>query len=480
MKSSAVNQSVAWSFLESAGVSLTLVCSTIVVARLLDPETYGIASLVLGIVFVLNLCTERFFHDVLVQSPDIDDTHFNTAFCVTVLAATIITGLCYGFAAKIAEVFAVPDIELLLKWTSLSLVFNAFGATITAHLRRSMKFKAIAIRNLIATAAGAVSAIVLALSGWGAFSLVVQQLVFSVIGVVLLFILTDKWPRITFSHDALKQLAGYSLKATSSALVMNATGRVFFVLVGYRFGPATAGYLDIAWRMVDSLRFLVGNTINPLVLTIFAKAQENHTAFKAAFLRAIEINAFIMFPLFCGISLTAEYFVQVVLGDAWIGSVPIVQVVSIGGMFAILAQLFMIGFSAVGRPATSALVAIAGFVFANSVIMFVDPSNLNVGLVWLGRSGFMLLVGFFLASRLFGISMIDVAHALKETLIALAIMTGCLWYLEGAALQNLDSLTTLLIVVPVGVCIYGICQMVLFPKSAREYAGAVKELVSSL
>ncbi len=467
----ATSRSIAWSSIEGAGTSAILILSTLTLARLLDPAAYGAAAIVLSIVIFLNLFADRFFHDVLVQRPVLEARHLHTAFWSTLLIAGIAVLTCQALAGALAEVYDEPKLEVLLRWASLSLALNALCAIQSAHLKRRLRFKKIAIRNMAAIVLAASCAITSALMGWGAWSLIIQQVVLSAATLVITLVIAEYWPRFVFDKSCLRDLVSFSTKALSANLVINGTSVLFLTIAGYRFGTVVAGQLDIAWRIIESLRFMLTNAASPLMLAVFSRRQDKPQKLRASLSEAIELHTLAIFPICAGVFVSIDYFIALTIGPQWAGAADIIRAVAVGGMLAAAGQVFLVLFKAIDKPMLGLNVTLAGFVVAIGLVLIAPIEHaIWVGLIWAARFLVMLAFSLWLANRTVGYGVWRFSSAIAPPLVAVLTMATLTSLLNHLWLSAVHEAIGLMLVAIAGVAAYFASLLLVYPSRSKTYA----------
>ena len=168
-------RSTVWSAVENGGLALVSFGSLVVYAQFLGPAEFGLFSIVLALVELLDVLVSMLFHDALVQKPVVTDRHFDTAFTASMLLGLMLLSACWLLAPAFAGLVHHDQAAAVLGWTALRFPFTALGATIVARQRRDLSFRVLALRSLVGRLGGAVLGIVLVALGAGVWGLVAQQ-----------------------------------------------------------------------------------------------------------------------------------------------------------------------------------------------------------------------------------------------------------------------------------------------------------------
>src|SRR5262249_12864460 len=149
----------------------------VVLGRLLAPADFGLVALASLFITFVGIFVEQGFGKALIQRPQLEKQHVDTAFWTALGVAVALTALTMAAAGLGERVVNLPGLAPVLRWLALGLVINALSSTPAALLERSFGFKTLAIRRLASTIAGAAAAVSVALAGGGVWSLVAQVLV---------------------------------------------------------------------------------------------------------------------------------------------------------------------------------------------------------------------------------------------------------------------------------------------------------------
>jgi O-antigen/teichoic acid export membrane protein len=324
-----VARSLAWSGLESVGLSGLSFVSLVVFSRFLSPTEFGVASMALAVIQILAIPVEIGFHDALVQKQDATDRHFDSAFCAATALGLALCGLCWLAAPLFARYVGSAQAGEVLQWMSLSLPASGIGCAVIARQRRELQFRNLAVRSLAGRLTAAVAGIAAAVAGAGVWSLVLQQVLMVALSTATLWWLSPQRPALRFHGREFMELTRFGIKSVSSLLLVFSIQRVFMLIVGNRFGAEAAGYLNLAFRAVDMLRDLISSAVSQLALPFFARYQADRPALYGHYMRAVEMTCTAMFPVFATIAVATPEIVDVVFGAKWRPAIPYIVLMSV-------------------------------------------------------------------------------------------------------------------------------------------------------
>lgn len=445
-----------WALLESGGLSVLSLAVLFVIARFLGPTELGTAALALGVVQMLAIVPETLVHDALVQRPDLDDEHLDTAFWTCFGIGITFAAGCWLGASLIARAFGSEGLAPLLSVAALSLGFSGAGSVAIAVLRRNFLFKALALRSLYGRLFGAIAAIALVFVGFGVWSLIAQYLIQTAVNVVFVWRSTPWRPRFRFSPTRLRDLISFGVFSMGTRVVWLSSTKLFTILVGYFLGVTAVGYLNIAQRVVDTLHDMLAGAAYNLALPIFSRQQDDRLALTRTFHSASEFAGLSIAPMFGGVAVCAGPIIQLFVGNEWLPAVPVVQALAVAAMFEFPFLFADAALTALGRPGYIFAVSLLALGFVLLAFLLFPPASVFIAAVLWGSR--ILITGpvvFSFLHRLINRSALDLLKETWAPTLGTGIMAAGVWALQTYVLTALPSLAALLVAIPLGALVYG-------------------------
>ena len=191
-----MNNSIAkgftWKLLERFGVQGVQFLLQIILARLLDPEHYGVLSLMLIFVTLANVFIQQGFNTALIQNKDVTEEDYSSVFWVSLGISILLYGVVFVAAPAIGEFYKMPDIVAPLRVIALVLIPGAFNSVQLAKVSRQLDFKKVFLSNIGGILVSGIVGIALAYAGAGLWALVVQYLL-NIVVACLVMLFTVKW-----------------------------------------------------------------------------------------------------------------------------------------------------------------------------------------------------------------------------------------------------------------------------------------------
>lgn len=442
-----------WATGESFGVALISLGSFVVLARLLSPQDFGIVALATVFVYFCNVLTGHSFADVVVQRPEMEGDHLDTAFWSTLAIASALAAACLAGAGTLSLMLGEPALAGALRWLSLVPPLSALSSVQMALLRRGMRFDVVARVSLLGRAIGAMLGIGMALAGFGFWSLIGQQLAGQ--AVMTAVFAAGPWrPRFRFSAQRLREMWAFGAQVSLNQVVTGATEQTFNLLIGTFFGATVLGYFTLAWRAVQLVKSLISSAVYHVGLSAFSRLQQDRQALVEAFLNATRISCLVGFPIAIGIALVAEPLVVGAFDEQWRRSIPLLSLMALELIPTFYGVFLSALYRAMDRAAWGLAMAVAYAVVGLGGALAVAPYGIEAMVaVWVGRAFLLMPLHVMLLHRLLAVPYKRLAGPVVAPLAATAVMAGGLAVM-GLALPALPPLATLVLLAAVGAIVY--------------------------
>jgi PST family polysaccharide transporter len=448
-------RSFLWALLESGGPSVLSLAVLFVIARLLGPTDLGTAALALGFVQMLAIVPETLMLDALVQRAKPDPIHFDTAFWTCLAIGVVLAAVCWVGAPVVARWFGSAALAPLLPVAGLGLCFSGAGSVAIAVLRRHFLFKPLALRSFYGRLFGAVVAVILAVLGFGVWSLIVQYLVQTAISVLFVWSACPWRPRWRFDIGRLRELLSFGLVTMGTRIAWLSSTKVFTILVGYFLGVTAVGYLNVAQRVVDTLHDMLAGAVYNLALPTLSRKQHDTVALARAYRAGTELAGLIIAPIFGGIAVCAGPIIALFVGDVWLPAAPVIQALAVGALIELPFLLAEAAIIAVGRPGYIFLVSLISMGFPLSIFVLFPPGSIFVAAVlWASKTLICAPVVVVMLKRLIDRSIADLVRDSWAPFAATGVMAAAVWFCESRFLEGMSPLGTLLVEIPVGALVY--------------------------
>lgn len=319
-----------WKFVERIAAQLVSFLVSVILARILMPEQYGIIAKVTVFIAIADVFVSVGLGSALVQKKDSDDLDFSSIFCLDMVMSIILYGILFAMSPYISYFFNDPDLTNVLRVLGIKLLFSAYMSIQQAYISRHMIFRASAIVTFIATVCSAVVGIIMAHSGKGVWALVSQQLTMSVSQVLLLTLILKWRPRIQFSWKRSKEMLTYGNLILLAGILDTISSQFRTLIVGKFYTDEELAYYNRGDLYPQTLIGSISGTMHTVLFAAYSKEQKNLTVIKAMVRKGIQRGSFLVFTMLTGLAMVAEPFVRLMLTEKWMPCVPFLQIGCIG------------------------------------------------------------------------------------------------------------------------------------------------------
>ncbi len=351
-KSSLTNKTVSgifWSFSERMLAQVVSFVVSIVLARMLLPEEYGIIAIVTVLITICNVFVTSGFATSLIQKKDADDTDFSTVFYFGLAFAAVLYIGIYFLAPVIASIYEYESLTLVIRVMSVTILISSVKSVEHSFVTKAMQFRKFFWSTLGGTLASAVVGIVMAYMGFGVWALVAQYLTNNFIDTVVLWF-ASKWrPKLKFSFSRLKMLLSFGWKVLISNLLMTVYDELRTIIIGTVYTSEDLAYYQKGRQFPNIIVANINVAISSTLLPVMSKLQDDMAAIRSAIKRFLKIGSYLLMPIMVGLAVVAAPLVRLLLTEKWIECVPYLQLLCIGFAFMPLQTANFQAVLAVGR-----------------------------------------------------------------------------------------------------------------------------------
>lgn len=308
---------IVWNLTERVGLRIIQFLPTILLARLLDPDQFGLIGMLSIFILLAQTFLDGGFGLALIQKKNATRTDECSIFYFNIFVGGSFVILLYFTAPLIADFYGQPLLVPLTRWLSLDILLKALSLIQTARLSRSMDFKAQVKANLFATLLGGTMGVAAAYGGFGVWSLVIQTLSGSLLRTLALWRMSAWRPTLTFSIKALEGLFKFGSHMLFSNLVSTFMENLYQVFIGKTFSATALGYYTRASSLksvaIDTTSDVFGRVLFPAMSMI----QDDIERLKRAYRKSILLATAIHFPLMMALIVVARPLVTLLFSAKW-------------------------------------------------------------------------------------------------------------------------------------------------------------------
>ncbi len=417
-----------WSIV-SQGVRQVLgLITTVWLARLLSPRDFGLVGMVTVIANFAALFGELGFSAALVQKKDVTQEHLSSVFWLNLGCGLVLTALFAAAAPLVASFNREPILVPLTVFIAADFLVSSLNIVQNTLLTRALSFRTLSVVEISAIAASGGLAIVMALAGFGVWSLAAQMVSLSAVTAAMLWKLAHWRPDLRFSWPAIRDLLGYSLNYFGSRALIYWTRNADYLLIGRFLGANPLGVYTRAYVVMMVPLLNVSRVLGRVMFPSLALIQDDKARVKRTYLKVTRVIALITFPMMLGLFVCVEPFVLVVFGRSWREMIPLLRVFALTGMLESVSTLNSNIFQSQGRTDQQfRLDLVLRTVLVAGIAIGLRWGILGVAIGYSVASALNTYPSVYFAGRLVGLSFAELAANLASILGCSLAMAGIAW-----------------------------------------------------
>lgn len=348
IKESVIN-STKWTAFEKLGVQGVQFVLSIVMARLLTPEDYGIVGMLSVFLTISTTFVDSGFSNALVRKQEYKEVDYSTVFFFNFFVAVVVYLILFFTAPLIASFFEMPILTSVLRVQAISLIINSLTVVQVAKLTRALDFKSLALLTMYSNILSGICGIGLAYLGFGVWALVGQVLIQSVINLLYLVIRYRWYPTTGFSTDSFKELGSYGSRLLASSLLHTLYTQLTTFIIGKFFSAKTLGFYNRAVQTVALPKQLFEGVIGKITFPIFAKVQDDKERLINVYRKYIKMSSMCMFFAYALLFALSKPLVLFLLTDKWADCIIYLQLLCFVCMFDNVTSINLTLLKVIGR-----------------------------------------------------------------------------------------------------------------------------------
>lgn len=328
---------IAWKFAESSLNQIVQFILSIILARLLVPEDYGIIALVTVFITICDKIVVSGLPTSLIQKKDSDNLDFSTVFYFSLVMSLLLYGGLYAGAPVIADFYDAYQKDMLvsvIRAMGLQIIIVAVNSVQSAYVSKTMQFKRFFWSTLGGTIVSAMVGIGMAYTGYGVWALVAQYLIKTFVNMSVLWV-TVKWrPDRKFSISRFKTLFAYGWRIFTASMIKILYNDLRSLLIGKFYSAADLAFYNKGQSFPQMVESNIAGTIDSVFFPAMSHLQSSRDEMCAMLRRTIRVSTYILTPLLVGLAAVAEPLVIVLLTEKWLPCVFYLKIISFSFVLA--------------------------------------------------------------------------------------------------------------------------------------------------
>jgi PST family polysaccharide transporter len=470
-------------FIGQGAKFLLQLISTMVLARMLTPEDFGLIAMVAGITGLLLMFKDLGLSMATVQRAEINQQQVSTLFWVNVAVSFFFCLVTMALAPVVAWFFKEPRLVWITVALALAFIFGGLTVQHQALLRRQMRFVSLVTVDIVAMSAGVVTGIACGVAGLGYWSLVLMQLATVITMTAGVWIASGWRPGRPVRHSGVRSMLAFGGYQTFANMISYTTRNIDKVLLGAFAGSYATGLYSKAFSLLLLPAQQIATPLMSAAVPALSRLQDEPGRYRDYYLKAVKIVSYVSMPLIAMMGALSTQIVWLLLGDQWIRAGQIFRILAFAAIWLPVSQSVIWVYLSLGQTRRMA----AWF----SVAALVTIVAVIVGLPW-GPEG--VAIGFAIATWLLVHPLF--AFCLKQTpikvgdvyaIVCRPLVVSAGVYLAAYATQNhlreVGPTVALLGALAIGTAILFLCLSLSaslradFSKLVRAFRPAMPEAV---
>ena len=321
-----------WGGLNSGIQQLVGLAFGIVLGRLLAPSDYGMMAMISIFSLVATALQDSGFRTALtnIEHPKHED--YNSVFWFNIIMASSLYVILFLAAPLIGEYYHTPRVVPLCRYAFLSIVIASFGTAQSAYLFKHLRAKQQAEAGALAVILSSMTGVGMAFAGMAYWSLATQGLVYVGINTLLQWHFSPWRPSIHgITFAPVRRMFRFSCKILATTIMTHVNNNVLNILLGHYFTPRDTGNYNQAYQWNTKCYSLVQSMVAQVAQPILVSLNGEEGRQKDVFRKMMRFTAFITFPLLFGFGLVAKEFIVTAIGEKWLASAQLIQILCISG-----------------------------------------------------------------------------------------------------------------------------------------------------
>lgn len=321
----------------------------LLIARILVPADFG---LIASITIFINLgkqISDAGLGQALIQEQGVTHIQESSIFYFNIILGFLLTIIIFLSSGFIAEFYNLPELKLIVQIVSVYFILNSFSIVQDAILTKKLNFKFKTIVNITSVFFSGILAIVLAVLGFGVWSLVAQMLLSITLRNILLWYISKWRPKFEFDFNSIKRLLNYGSKIFVSSILTVVRINIFSIIIGKAYTMSDLGFYSKANQLQNITSKTFTTSLQNVLFPVFSEIKDDTLLLRSGLKKAITYLIFIIAPLMVFFIVNAEGVITILLTEKWIESAKYLRLLGVIGILFPIQMMNINALKAVGH-----------------------------------------------------------------------------------------------------------------------------------
>ena len=451
---------------------------SIILARMLLPEHYGVIGVLLVFIAISRTVADSGFGQALIQKKNATYIDECSVFYTNIfLSILMYLALCLS-APWISRFYDMPQLNTLTKVLGLQLVIQSFSLIHSTLLTKRIDFKTQAIITLVSVTVSGTIGIIMAYNDFGIWSLVAQTLSSSILNTMGLWVRFDWRPSFLYSFQSIRSLFGFGSKVLASSVLDTFFRNIYTVVIGKLFLPADLGLYARGNSLVQLPTQNLAVIVRRVSFPIFSSINDDRSRIKRGMQKILIILFFVNCPIVTGLAITADTFVYVLLTEKWAQCIPYIRLLSFSALLYPLHVINVNALLSIGRSDLFLKLEIIKKMLTIAAIAITYQWGIEAMILGqIVQSFFAYIINAYYTKEFFGYSYWAQIRDVLPYLLTSALMGICVYSIR---MLHFDSFVfKLFCQILVGIIVYLITSYILRLEAFRELIEIIRTFLTA-
>lgn len=412
-----------WGYLSFASGKFLNFIATLVLARLLVPEQFGLVAYCTIVIQYLDIINTAGINSALIARKEKLEEATNAALVINFIMGLVSFGVAWLIAPLIADFFHEEKITDLFRLLALVLPLDGFGLVPDALIQRNLRFRDRLIPDISRNILKGLTSIILAFLGWGPWSLIWGQIAGSVIGGVLSWILAGWRPSLKFDWRTTREMMSYGTHIIVVGFAGALRANIDYIIVGRVLGAAALGLYTMAYRIPELAIRSLNDVVARILFPLLSRTQSDLDTLRTFYLNYIRYVSLFSFSIGTGLALTSNLFVDKLMSSKWEPAVIPMSLISVALAVASVGHAPGVLYKSINRPEILSWTSVVKLPFIIALLIFCSRWGINgVAIGQIIFAVFSVSLDSFVVGRIINLKFVEFANALAPSVLSSGIM----------------------------------------------------------
>lgn len=404
---------------------------TIIIARQLTPEDYGVVGMLGIFLAVATVFVDGGFTNALIRKQDRTQADLSTVFYFNIVIGLLAYLVIFAIAPFVADFYDMPMLTDVLRVFGLTIIINSFCAIQMTLFNINIDFKTQTTISLISIFVSGIVALCCAFAGMTYWTLVIQALTSSIVSTSLYWVMSNWRPILVFSKQSFHEMFSFGSKLLIQGLINNIYGNIYPIIIGKLFAASTLGNYTRAQSFANFPSVAMTGIMQRVTYPVLCRMQDNEHELAYTYRKFLRLSAFVIFPLMTGLAALSTQFVILTIGEKWLFCALLLQIICFSVMWYPIHAINLNLLQVKGRSDLSLRLEIIKKIVGVAILCISAPFGI-VAMCYFHilSSLFCLIINTYYTGKLINFGFIRQMRDLSPTLIISVAMYGLILFVN--------------------------------------------------